>query len=397
MPTTFEPGAPVTTGIPLCVPHLAGREWEYVKECLDTNLISAVGPFVEQFEAAMCRFLGCPHALATVNGTAALHTALLVAGVRPGDEVLVSDLTFVAPANAIRYAGARPVFIDAEPGTWQISPAGVSDYLRLHCWCDNGVMRSRISGAPVRAIIPVHILGHPANMPSLLPLAREFGLTVIEDASESLGASCGGRPVGTWGDLACFSFNGNKIISTGGGGMLVTVRPDWARRARHLSTQAKQDPLEYVHDEIGYNYRLTNVLAALGCAQVEQLRHFVAAKRRLAAAYRQGLYGLPGVILPQEADWAYCSYWLYTIRLDPVRARLDRRALLHALAAEGIQSRPLWQPMHLSPAHAGCGPQMPCPVSEQLYQQSLSLPSSTSLTPQDQARVIAAVRRALEP
>lgn len=397
MSTPYEPGAPAAPGdIPLCVPNLGGREWEYVKECLDTNFISSVGPFVARFEQLLAaRIGGEVTAVATVNGTAALHLALLVAGVQPDDEVLVSDLTFIAPVNAIRYAGARPVFMDADPVTWQMSVPGLQAYLEASCELRNGELRSRLTGRRVAAVLPVHILGHPVDMQALRQVTTGYPLAIIEDASESLGAACHGRTTGGWGDVACFSFNGNKIISTGGGGMLVTARPDWAARARHLSTQAKQDPLEYVHDTVGYNYRLTNLLAAVGCAQLEQLEAFVTSKRRIAVGYREGLAGLPGVTLPVEAPWANSSWWLYTILIEAVNGGPDSRALLRTLATQGIQARPLWQPMHLSPAHADCGPQPPCPVADRLYRDALSLPSSTGLSAGDQARVVAALRAGL--
>ena len=281
----FEPGAPVEPGfIPLCVPEIRGNEWTYVKECLDAGWVSSVGSYVDRFERMVADNVGAKYAVATVNGTAALHIALLVAGVEPEDEVLVSTLTFIAPANAIRYAGAWPVFIDAEPDYWQFDVEKARQFLEQQCHRVDGVLRNKITGRRVKAMVPVDILGHP-NRPRGDPRSRasRFDLAVIEDATESLGAAYHGKKVGGQSAAACFSFNGNKILTTGGGGMFVTNNEQWMARARYLTTQAKDDPVEYIHHEIGYNYRLTNVQAAMGCAQMELLDEYVEAKRRIAA------------------------------------------------------------------------------------------------------------------
>ena len=387
-----EPGAPPAGGfIPLCVPEIRGNEWRYVKECLDTGWVSSVGAYVTQFEEAMAGRAGVEHAVAATSGTAALHTALLAAGVRPGDEVLVSTLSFVAPANTIRYAGAWPVFIDAEPVHWQMDVARVADFLENECRREGGELRNRATGRPVRAVMPVHILGHPVDMDPLMELARRHGLVVIEDATESLGALYKGQPVGSLGDLACFSFNGNKIITTGGGGMLVTRRAGWAERARYLTTQAKDDPVEFVHNEIGYNYRLTNIQAAMGCAQLELLDSYVAAKRSIAARYAAALADVPGIRWQREASWAFSTCWLSTLLADESVPGLGSRELIRRLAGARIQSRPLWQPLHLSPAHAGA-PGGPWPVAERLNREAASLPSSVGLTDEGLERVVQAVR-----
>ena len=379
--------------IPLCVPELRGREWDYIKECLDTNFVSSVGPFVDRFERDIAGYLGARHAVATVNGTAALHMALLVAGVRPEDEVLVSTLTFIAPANAIRYVGAWPVFIDAEPDHWQMDPALVADFLEHRCELKNGELRNKASRRRVRAILPVDLLGHPVDMDPILELARKYGLLVIEDATEGLGAQYKNRHVGRLGDISCLSFNGNKIVTTGGGGMLVTDNADRAARAKHLTTQAKDDPIEYVHGSVGYNYRLVNVLAAMGCAQLEQLDAYVESKRRIAAAYSRAFAGLPGVSPMREAEWAGSTFWLYTVLIDERAFGMDSRALLRRLNESGIQCRPLWQPLHMSPAHAD-GQRCKGGVAESIWSRALSLPCSVGLSPDDQQRVIDAVTAA---
>ncbi|HEX5436197.1 MAG TPA: LegC family aminotransferase [Gemmatimonadaceae bacterium] len=387
------PGAPAAPGfVPLCVPRIQGNEWRYVKECLDTNWVSSVGAYVDRFERAVAERVGVAHAVATVNGTAALHVALHLAGVRPGDEVLVSSLTFIAPANAIRYVGAHPVFIDAEPDFWQMDVERVLHFLGARCAWRDGTLFNRGTGRPVRALLPVHVLGHPVQMDAILDAAGRYGLAVIEDATESLGAEWRGRPVGQLGDVACFSFNGNKLITTGGGGMLVTNNAEHARRARYLTTQAKDDPIEYVHEEVGYNYRLTNVLAAIGVAQMEQLDAYIAAKRRIARRYAAALGDVPGLTIMHEAPWARSVFWMYTILVDAARFGMDSRTLLRTLAAHGIQTRPLWQPLHLSRAHQnGEALRAPCPVAERLNRDALSLPCSVGLTDDEQDRVITAV------
>ena len=392
MSTCFEPGAPTAEGmIPLCIPEIRGNEWNYVKECLDTNWVSSVGPFVDRFEQELATYVGTKHAVATVNGTAALHIALLVASVQPDDEVLVSTITFISPANAIRYVGAWPVFMDAEPNYWQMDPQKVVDFLEKECQWRNGSLYNKTTSRRVKAILPVHILGHPVNIDPILEVARKYNLVVIEDATESLGAKYKGQMVGTLGDIACFSFNGNKIITTGGGGMIVTDNETWAHKARYLTTQAKDDPLEYIHNEIGYNYRLTNIQAAMGCAQLEQLDDYIIAKRGTAATYNAALKEVPGITPMREAPWAYSIYWMYTVLVDNLRYGMDSRALLRHLSEHCIQPRPLWQPLHLSTAHLGCQVYHGN-VAERLNRDALSLPCSVGILEREQNKVIAVVK-----
>jgi perosamine synthetase len=362
-----------------------------VKECLDTNWVSSAGSFVTKFEAALAGYVGAKYAVATTSGTTALHLALLVAGVGPGDEVLVSTLTFLAPANAIRYTGAWPVFIDADPAYWQMDPSVLAAFLEKGCQWRGGAVYNKDTERPVKAILPVHILGHPCDSNPILELAKRYNLKVIEDATESLGARYQGRMVGNLGDIACFSFNGNKLMTTGSGGMLVTNDAAWAQRAGYLADQAKDDPVEYVHQEVGYNYRLSNVQAALGCAQLERIEGHLEAKRRIATRYRAGLADVEGLTLLAAASWASSANWLYTVLVDETIYPMDSRALMRALGERGIQTRPLWQPGHLSPAHAGC---QSCQngVAEALYQQGLSLPCSVGLDTESQDRVVDALK-----
>lgn len=373
--------------IPLCAPEIRGNEWKYVKECLDTNWVSTVGSYVERFERAVAEAVGTKHAVATNSGTAALHVALLVAGIKPDDEVLTSTLTFIAPANAIRYVGAWPVFVDAEPAYWQMDHAKLADFLERGCQWREGALYNRATGRRVRAILPVHILGHPVNMDPVLEVARKYDLTVIEDATESLGATYKGKSVGHLGDIACFSFNGNKLITTGGGGMIVTDNGEWAQRAKYLTTQAKDDPVEYVHSEIGYNYRLTNIQAAVGVGQMEQLESYIEAKRLIAATYGQALDAVEGITPMREAAWVRSVFWMYTVLVNEAEFGIGSRELMRELANQNIQTRPLWQPLHLSAAHRDAYA-TDCSVAERVNRGALSLPCSVGLAAETQMIII---------
>ena len=381
-----EPGGLPEKGvIPLTVPEISGREWEYLKDCLDTGWVSSVGSYVDRFEESCAEACGVRRAVAAVNGTAALHAALMAAGIGPDEEVLVSALTFIAPANAVRYCGAWPVFIDAEPDFLQMDPERLEEFLKEGCRQEGGTTINKATGRRVTGIIPVHILGHPVDLDPVLNLASEFGLALIEDASEGLGGLYRGRPMGSMGRAGTLSFNGNKLITSGGGGMVLTDDEALAERVRYLTTQAKDDPKEYVHREIGYNYRLTNIQAALGLAQMERLAEYVAAKKRIARRYQEAFSGLPGIEPMARADWAGSTFWLYTVKLDG-----DSRPLMRYLEEQDIQTRPLWQPLNQSPAQAG-SPGTDCPVAEELNRRCLSLPCSVGLSESDQDRVIRAV------
>ncbi len=379
------PSLAAPPSIPLFEPEIAGNEWQYVKECLDTGWVSSVGAFVDRFEAMIAERAGCRHGIATASGTAALHVALLVAGVEAGDEVIVSALTFIAPANAIRYVGAQPVFVDADPRYWQLDADRLEAFLETRCERRPDGLRNRTTGRRIRAIVPVHVLGHPCDMDRIVALARHYDLVVIEDASESLGAHYNGRPVCSLGYIACFSFNGSKVVTAGGGGAITTNRDGWASRARHLTTQAKTDPVEYVHDEVGYNYRLPNVNAAIACAQLEQLDRFLARKREIAAVYAATAAALPHVHAHPAADWAAPSFWLYTVTVDPT-ARGGSRELLRELAAQRITARPLWHPIPGLPLYNTCE-SLGGDVARRLYRDALSLPSATTLSASQQQRV----------
>jgi dTDP-4-amino-4,6-dideoxygalactose transaminase len=389
--------------IPLAEPTIGGNAARYLLECLETNFVSSVGPFVGRFEREFADAVGARFAVACGSGTAAIHLALLALDVGPGQDVLVADLTFVASANPIAYVGATPVLVDSEPQTLGLDPALVVGELER---------RARLGQPQPAAIEVVHLVGHPADIEPIMVVAQRFGVPVVEDASEALGATYtggayAGSSVGTIGRLGCFSFNGNKIITTGGGGMVVTDDEGLARRIRHLSTQARLPGLAYDHDEVGFNYRLSNIAAALGTAQLEQLPSLLAARRRVAARYDAAIAGLAGLLPPARAPWADPSFWLYTASLDtggrgspgaiapgPPPDPGPRDRLLAHLAEQEIEARPIWTPLHRTRLYADA-PRLGGAVADAIFAAGVCLPSSSSLQPEAQDRVIAAVTDAV--
>jgi dTDP-4-amino-4,6-dideoxygalactose transaminase len=377
--------------IPLAEPTIGGNAGRYLEECLRTNFVSSVGPFVERFEQEFAAAVGSRHAVACASGTAAIHLALQVLGVEPGDEVFVPTLTFVASANPVRYVGATPILIDAEAQTYNLDPAVVAAELER---------RAHLGLRQPRAIEVVHLVGHPADIDPIVEAADRHGVILFEDASEALGARYaagrfGGQHVGTIGRVGCFSFNGNKLITTGGGGMLVTDEEPLARRARHLSTQARLPGRAYDHDEVGFNYRLSNIAAALGVAQLEQLPELLAGRRAVAARYDAELADLPGFRPAPRAAWADPSFWLYTAALDADRAPIGRDAAIDALARRAIEARPIWTPLHRTRLYADA-PRLGGAVADAIFGSAFSLPSSSSLGQDDQARVVDVLRGALQ-
>lgn len=374
--------------IPLAEPTLGGNAGRYLAECLASNYVSSVGPFVERFEREFAAAVGSRYAVACASGTAALHLAMRVLDVGPGDEVFVPTLTFVASANPIRYERATPVLVDVEEETLNLDPGIVADELDR---------RARLGLRQPKAIEVVHLVGHPADLAPVLAAAERHGVPVIEDASEALGAAyvgglLGGRAVGSIGRLGCFSFNGNKLITTGGGGMVTTDDEALARRARHLSTQARLPGRAYDHDEIGFNYRLTNLAAALGVAQLEQLDELLAARRTIAARYDAAIAALPALRPAAGAPWADPSFWLYTARLT-VPDAVERDRVLDALAFAAIDARPIWSPIHTMAPYADA-PRLGGAVAERVFAAAISLPSSSSLALAAQDRVISTLRSA---
>jgi len=346
--------------IPVAEVCLGEKEREYVNDCLETGWISSKGKYVAAFEEAFSRFCGVRYGVATCNGTVALHLALVVLGIGPGDEVIVPTLTFVATANAVVYTGARPVFVDSEPYTWNIDPAKIEEKIT----------------ARTKAIIPVHLYGHPADMDPIVEIARRHGLYVIEDAAEAHGALYKGKRVGSLSDIACFSFYGNKTITTGEGGMVLTDNPEWAERAAWLRGHGMSRERQYWHPVIGYNYRMTNVQAAIGLGQLERLEEFIACKRRNAQLYNSLLAEVPGITLPPEAPWAQNIYWMYSILIEDDFG-ISRDELALRLREKGIETRPFFHPMHTMPPHHR---DERFPVAEELSRKGINLPSSPRLT-----------------
>lgn len=375
--------------IPLSVPHLAGNEWQYVQECLDTNWVSSVGAYVDRFEQAVAAYTGAKYAVACVNGTAALHVALRLVGVQQGDYVIVPNLTFIASVNAIVYEKARPILMDVQEDTWQMDLDLLETFLSKQTKWD-AVRQVRVltaDGRPIRAVMPVHVLGNMCDMDRLMALAEKFSLKVVEDSTEALGSYFKGQHAGTFGTFGAFSFNGNKIITTGGGGMIVTDDAALAHLAKHLTTQAKSDSFEYIHDEVGYNYRLVNVLAALGVAQMEQLPDIRVRKQQIAQFYYDHLAGVGDIQFQTIPEEVSPNQWLFTIRTA------SQRALLTALNAQKIQARPFWVPMNelemfKADLYIQTGNQ-----AHRLYETCLSIPCSASITDAQLAQVVQAIQQ----
>lgn len=359
--------------IPLHAPRFDARDVEYVREAVESGFVSTVGRHVTEFEQAVMAYTGAAHAVATVNGTSALHAALLVAGVQPGEEVITQSITFVATCNAIRYCTAEPVFVDIEAATLGMAPESLLAFLEAHAERrDDGLCWNRTTGRVIRACVPMHNGGHPVRIDHIAGICQEWGLVLVEDAAESLGSFYQGRHTGRTGALAALSFNGNKILTTGGGGMILTDDVALAERARHLTTTAKQPhPYLYQHDEVGFNYRLPALNAALGCAQMEKLPDYVERKRALALRYGEW-FDARGVPFVREPEGARSNYWFNAFLAED---RAQRDALLAYTNAEGVMTRPLWTPMHSLPIYTGCQ-RTELPVSESLESRLVNVPSS---------------------
>lgn len=366
---------PADGTIALHEPEFGGREWDYVKDCLDTGWVSSVGAYVDRFERELSAVTGAPFVIATSNGTSALHICLLLAGVQPGDEVLIPALTFIATANAVSYAAATPHFVESEDRSLGVDAAALDAYLRETAELRGDACINRRTGARLRALVVMHVFGHPSDLDALSDVAARWHLTLIEDAAESLGARYKGRHTGNVGRVSALSFNGNKVITTGGGGAVLTHDPELGRRAKHLTTTARvPHRWSFLHDEVGYNYRLPNLNAALGCAQLERLPSFIERKRRLAKRYEKAFAAVDGVQFLQEPAGTQSNFWLNAIVLQPTHA-VRRDELLAALNDCGYMSRPLWTLMHRLPMYAAC-PRMPLPVAEALEASVVNLPSS---------------------
>jgi perosamine synthetase len=359
-------------------PSFEGNEWIYLKECLDSTYVSSVGKFVDQFEEDLANYTGAKYAISVVNGTAALQIALKLAGVQPDDEVLIPALTFVATANAVTYCNAVPHFVDCEELTLGIDTTKLREYLQENSSQHSGQCISDITGRAIRALVPMHTFGHPSDIEGLLSIARDFNLVLVEDAAESLGSYYNGQHTGTFGLFGTLSFNGNKTITTGGGGAILTDDESLARHAKHLTTTAKlPHAWEFRHDEIGFNYRMPNINAALGCAQLEQLPAKLAAKRELFSRYHDAFAGIKGVTLFKEPQNCQSNYWLQSLLLDENESE-NRNQILESTNKVGIMTRPVWVLLNELPPFTDL-PSMDLSVARSLASRIINIPSSPSL------------------
>ena len=355
-------------------PNIAGNEWKYVKDCLDTGWVSSVGAYVNQFENMVAEFAGCKYGVATSNGTAALQVALQLANVQRDDYVIVPNVTFIASVNSIKYSGANPILIDVDPQTWQMDLNLLKDFLENETGQKNGQCVYLKNDRVIKCIMPVHVLGNVCDMDRLMKLADEYNLAIVEDATESLGSYYKGRHTGGFGLLGCFSFNGNKIITTGGGGVIVTNNEELAKKAKHLTTQAKSDTFEYIHDEVGYNFRLVNVLAAMGVAQMELLPSFIKRKKTIDAMYRKQLGGVGDITFQKVEPLVDPNCWLFTLMTD------KQKMVLQILNDHKMQSRPFWVPMNKLRMFQNDVYYTKDDRSDFVYKRCLSIPCSTNIT-----------------
>jgi len=376
-------GPPSTKRIYLSPPHMGTAERELLLDAFDSNWIAPLGPHVNAFEREFCETVGVSHAAALSSGTAALHLSLLMLGVGPGDEVLVSTFTFVATANAVTYLAAKPVLIDSDRETWNMDPGLLEEELAV---C---AQRGKLP----KAVIAVDLYGQCADYDRILAACGRYGVPLVEDAAEALGATYKGKPAGSFGAAAAFSFNGNKIITTSGGGMLVSGDAGLVERARNLSQQARDPGPHYQHSKIGYNYRMSNLLAAVGRGQLKVLQDRVSRKREIFRYYMSTLGGVPGLSFMPEAGYGCSNRWLTCMLIDPPRFGATREDIRLALERENIESRPLWKPMHLQPVFSGCRARGGA-VSEELFEKGLCLPSGTALRDADLERIAGVVRAA---
>lgn len=369
----------------LSSPHMGDKEFAFVKEAFDTNWIAPLGPHVNGFEEDLQNYTGSLHAAALSSGTAAIHLALIMLGVGYGDEVICQSFTFSASANPIVYQGATPVFIDSECDTWNMDPNALR----------TAILDRLSKGKKVKAIIPVHLYGMPAKMDEIVAIAAEFNIPIIEDAAEALGSTYKGKACGTFGEIGILSFNGNKIITTSGGGALITNNQAYADKARFLATQARDNAPHYQHSHIGYNYRMSNVCAGIGRGQMEVVDKRVEQRRANYEAYKKALGSINGITLLQEQEGSFSNRWLTCILVDPVQTGgLTRESIRLALEQENIESRPLWKPMHLQPVFSSA-PYYGNQCAENLFTKGLCLPSGSNLEPIDLNRVINKIRETL--
>ncbi len=375
--------------IPLSVPNISGNEWKYVKDCLDTGWISSVGSYVNKFEQMVADFAGAKYGVAAVNGTAALHISLLLSGVKQNDYVILPNLTFVASANSINYVGAEPILIDADPDLWQMDLDLLEQFLENETDIRGDELIYIKDGRRIAAIMPVHILGNICDMDRFLSIVGKYPIAIVEDSTEALGSSYKGKSAGRFSPLASFSFNGNKIISTGGGGVIITDDEELARHAKHITTTAKSKPDEYYHDEVAFNYRLVNILAAVGVAQMELLPSFIERKREITAFYKSELTGVADIRFQQELPDVKTNAWLVTIQTGKQQQLLDH------LNSNQILSRRFWVPMNQLPMFRNCVYVQHNDEAAQIYNSCLSIPCSTNIKDDELAIVAKEIKAAI--
>ena len=368
----------------LSLAHMGGEEQKYIQEAFDTNWVVPLGPNVNAFEELLSDYIGeDKKVVALISGTAALHLALLQLGIGAGDDVICQSFTFAASANPIMYVGATPVFIDSEPESWNMDPALLEKAI---------VDRMAVTGKKPKAIMPVHLYGMPANMEAITEIANRYAIPIVEDAAEALGSTFDNRSCGTFGEFACLSFNGNKIITTSGGGALVCNNDDQVSKTKFYATQARDEAPHYQHSEIGYNYRLSNICAGIGRGQMEILPNHIARRREINTIYKALLADVPGIAFLEEPDSRYFSnHWLTCITVDSAKAGFSREQLCKAMSEENIETRPLWKPMHLQPVFADA-PYYGNGVAEKLFDNGMCLPSSPVLSNEDLERVVDVIK-----
>ena len=377
--------------IPLSEPYIKGNEWKYIKECLDTNWVSSAGKYVDLFEQKICEYTGAKYAVACVNGTAALHIAMRLAGVQSEDEVIVPTVTFIAPINVVHYLNAEPVFMDCD-AYYNLDIEKVKDFIDNETFFKDGNSYNKQTKKRISAIIPVHVFGNAVDIETLIPFCKERNIKIIEDASESVGTfySKGeykGKHTGTIGELGCISFNGNKIITTGGGGMILTDNAELADRAKYLTMQAKDDNIRSIHNDIGYNYRLTNIQAALGVAQLESISSFIEIKRKNFTIYKNEVEKISGLHIADVPNYASCNYWMYAMQIDKDVYGKSRDQLMKHLSDSNIQSQPLWYLNHLQKRYLK-KQNYKIEQSLVLYDNTLNIPCSTNLKKEQIERII---------
>jgi len=367
-------------------PNLGGNEWKYVKECIDTEWVSSVGSYVSKFEEMLAEQAGTKYAVATSSGSTALHTCMHILGVTTGDYVIVPNITFIASLNTIKYTGADPILMDCDEETWQMDLDLLEKFFAKECILDGETLRYKKDNRRIPMIMPVHVLGNMCDMERLVNLCDKYHVQIVEDSTEALGSTYKGKHAGSFGLMGCFSFNGNKLITTGGGGMIVTDDEALAKRAKHVTTQAKSDPMEYIHDEIGFNYRLTNVAAAMGVGQMEQLPGFIKRKHEVKDMYMDALSGVGDITFQKVFDDVNPNWWLFTIRTKKMRT------LLVKLNGERLQSRPFWMPMNQLQMFKNSIYYNEVDKAGKMYSECISIPCSTNIKTEEVQRVIDCIK-----